>query len=46
MKTHEEGWAEAMRAEHLGDAAAYQRFLAEVGDMSVGSSEPGPPISA
>jgi RNA polymerase sigma-70 factor, ECF subfamily len=33
MKTREESWAEAMRAERLGDAAAYQRLLAEVADV-------------
>jgi RNA polymerase sigma factor (sigma-70 family) len=32
MNTREESWAEAMRAERRGDAAAYQRLLAEIAD--------------
>jgi RNA polymerase sigma-70 factor (ECF subfamily) len=30
MDTREESWAEAMRAERRGDAAAYQRLLADI----------------
>jgi RNA polymerase sigma-70 factor, ECF subfamily len=33
MKTREERWAEAMRAERRGDAAAYQCLLAEIADV-------------
>jgi RNA polymerase sigma-70 factor, ECF subfamily len=33
MNTHEERWAEAMRAGRRGDAAAYQRLLAEIADV-------------
>lgn len=32
-KTREERWAEAMRAERLGDAAAYQCLLTEIADV-------------
>jgi RNA polymerase sigma-70 factor (ECF subfamily) len=32
MNTHEERWAEAMRAERRGDTAAYQRLLAEIAE--------------
>jgi RNA polymerase sigma-70 factor (ECF subfamily) len=33
MDAREESWAEAMRAERRGDAAAYQRLLAEIADV-------------
>jgi RNA polymerase sigma-70 factor, ECF subfamily len=33
MNTREERWAEAMRAGRRGDAAAYQRLLAEIADV-------------
>jgi RNA polymerase sigma factor (sigma-70 family) len=33
MNTREDSWAEAMRAERRGDAAAYEHLLAEIADV-------------